>query len=178
MTLQMEIREENARREAEEAVRREKQEEEESEKRRLAEEEKERKLREEAEREAERVQAIVDSSLTDEKQNEVRCFVISYVITYISCGSSAVCFDSIDPLTRTFFQLSFVNGVDGDESSGAERKKSDPDLSGQLQRKQERDVDGKKAPHRLVRCRDRLCLIRESDVIVAGHHGNARHKQA
>ena len=69
----MEIREENARREAEEAMKKQQQEEEEKEKRRLAEEEKERKLREEAEREAERVQAIADSTLTNEKQSEVRC---------------------------------------------------------------------------------------------------------
>lgn len=46
------------------------------------------------------------------------------------------------------FKSSFVNGVDGDDSSGAEQKRSEQ--SGSLQRKQERDIDGKKAPHRLV----------------------------
>jgi len=67
----MEIREEKARVEEEERVKLQRIEEEEKEKKRQLEEEKQKTIREEAEREAERVQAIVDSSIAE---LEVDCF--------------------------------------------------------------------------------------------------------
>ena len=63
--LQMEIREEKARAEEEERIELERKEELEREKLRLLEEEKQQRIREEAAREAEKVQAIVDSSIAE-----------------------------------------------------------------------------------------------------------------
>jgi len=40
-----------------------------------------------------------------------------------------------------------VNGVEEDSNEVAQ-KQDEPDQAGMLQRKQERDFDGKKAPHR------------------------------
>ena len=51
-------------------------------------------------------------------------------------------------MTSINIQGPVVNGVEGEDSSEAEQKRNEPDLAGMLQRKQERDVDGKKAPNR------------------------------
>nr|XP_026689485.1 spectrin beta chain, non-erythrocytic 1 isoform X2 [Ciona intestinalis] len=119
---EMEIRDEAARKLAKEEMERKRKEEEEEQERRRIEEEEAQKIREEAEKEAARVQAIVDAETP-----------------------------TIQIVNPEGHEASLVNGMNGETSgdgAGDAEDRRTPEVQsheGPLQRKQERDIDGKRA---------------------------------